>query len=187
MNKHEWILLISQIIGITAVVLYLLSFQLKRRGQIASVSCLSYLLYVVQYLLLGALSGAVMDVLSAVSSFFAGKKNTPRFRRYAKATALFFLFAIIAAGLILALAQRDWFELLPIAGAALQSGGLWFNNEQTIRIFGMAGAPFWLIYNIGTQAYGAAIGTALTILSILSALARYKEKKRPKACDPSAS
>jgi len=167
------LLIVSQIIGVAAVGLYLLSFQLKKRVQIVWVTCLSYLFYVVQYLMLGAFSGAVLDILSAASSYCAGQKNAPRFRRYAKAAAWLIMGAIVAAGLLLAYFRRDWVELLPIAGAGLQAGGLWFNKEQTIRRFGLAGAPFWLVYNFISQAYGAAVGAALTIVSTVIALIRF--------------
>lgn len=168
------VLILSQIIGITAVALYLLSFQLKKRGQIVGVTCLSYLFYVIQYLMLRAFSGAILDILSAGLSFGAGHKNAPRFRRYAKWAAATGLGAIVAAGLIITFLQRDPIELLPIAGAGLQAGGLWFNKEQTIRWFGLAGAPFWLVYNFMSQAYGAAVGAALTIVSTTVALIRFK-------------
>ena len=166
------ILIISQIIGIAAVALYLLSFQLKKRGQIVGVTCLSYLFYVTQYLMLGAFSGAILDILSAGLSFCASKKTA--LGRFAKWAAVSGLGAIVAAGLVITYLQRDPIELLPIAGAGLQAGGLWFNKEQTIRWFGLAGAPFWLVYNFMSQAYGAAVGAALTIVSTTVALARFK-------------
>ena len=172
------VLIISQIIGVAAVALYLWSFQLKKRSHIVWTTCLSYAFYVAQYLMLGAFSGAILDLLSAASSFFAGKKNEPGFRRYAKGVALSIFSLIVAAGVVLAVVQRDWIELLPIAGALLQTGGLWFNNEQTIRKFGLAGAPFWLAYNYISQAYGAALGAALTIVSTLVALIRYRKKQQ---------
>lgn len=172
------VLIVSQIIGVAAVALYLWSFQLKKRRQIVWVTCLSYALYVLQYLLLGAFAGAIMDILSAASSFFAGKKSSPRLKRHAKWIALVIFSLIIAAGLSLAVVQRDWVELLPIAGALLQAGGLWFNKEQTIRKCGLLGAPFWLVYNYLSQAYGAALGSLLTIVSTLIALARYRKKER---------
>ena len=53
-------LIISQIIGLGAVGLYLLSYQLKKRSHIVWVTCISNALYVLQYLLLGAFSGAVI-------------------------------------------------------------------------------------------------------------------------------
>lgn len=171
------VLIISQIIGIAAVALYLLSYQLKKRRQIVWVTCVSNALYVTQYILLGAFSGAVMDFLSTVSSFFAAEKNSPRFRRYARVIAISNLIIIAAAGLTIAFVQRDPLELLPIAGALLQTGGLWCNNEQTIRRFGLASAPFWLVYNFLSQAYGASVGSLLAIVSIITAMVRYRKSR----------
>lgn len=169
-------LIISQIIGLGAVGLYLLSYQLKKRSHIVWVTCISNALYVLQYLLLGAFSGAVMDIMSTVSSFFAAKKNDLPFRRHARYLALSNIIAIAAVGLISAAVQREWIELLPIAGALFQTGGLWCNNEQTIRKFGLCGAPFWLVYNYISQAYGASLGSMIAIISIIISMIRYRKK-----------
>ncbi len=171
------LLIISQIIGVAAVALYLLSFQLKKRRQIVWVTCISNAFYVLQYILLGAFSGAVMDFLSTVSSFFAGKKNAPWFKRYALWIALLNSGVITSVGLVLAVVRKDPVELIPIAGALLQTGGLWFDNEQTIRKFGLASAPFWLVYNFISQAYGAALGSVLAICSSIIAVVRYRKQK----------
>ena len=176
------ILIISQFIGTAAVALYLWSFQLKKRAQIVGVTCLSYIFYVTQYLMLGAFSGAVMDVLSAALAFLAGQKNAPRFRQTAKRLSWVVCGMIAAAGLMIAVLRQDWIELLPIAGALLQAGGLWFSKEQTIRVCGLAGAPFWLVYNFESQAYGAALGAALTVGSTVIALLRYRKKTGLEPC-----
>lgn len=167
------LLIVSQIIGLAAVGLYLLSYQLKKRKQIVWVTCISNALYVLQYLLLGAFSGAVMDFLSTVSSFLAAKKNDNPFKRYTKWLALSNMLVIATVGLATAFFQKEWIELLPIAGALFQTGGLWFDDEQTIRWFGLCSAPFWLIYNFISQAYGASLGSVCAIISIIISLARY--------------
>lgn len=172
------LLIISQIIGLAAVALYLLSYQLKNRRQIVWSTCLSNALYVLQYILLGAFSGAVMDFLSALSSFFAGKKNATWFKRYSKLLAVLTFILIAAAGIILAVVQKNPVELIPIAGALLQTGGLWFEDEQTIRKFGLASAPFWLVYNFISQAYGAALGSVLAICSSSIAIIRYRKRRK---------
>lgn len=89
-------LIISQIIGLAAVALYLLSYQLKKRKQIVWVTCISNALYVTQYLLLGAFSGAVMDFMSTVSSFFAAKKNDKPFALYKKPLTAVNILAIVS-------------------------------------------------------------------------------------------
>lgn len=166
----------SQIIGFAAVGLYLLSYQLKRRSQIVWVTCISNALYVLQYILLGAFSGAVMDVMSTVSSFFAAKKNDAPFNRFPRILGWSNMIIIAAVGLISACLQREWIELLPIAGALFQTGGLWCNNEQTIRKLGLCSAPFWLIYNYISHAYGPALGSLIAIISIIVSLIRYRKK-----------
>ena len=173
-------LIVSQIIGLAAVGLYLLSYQLKRRKSIVWVTCISNALYVLQYILLGAFSGAVLDFLSAVSSFFAAKKNDAPFLRYRKWLAASNLLLIAAAGIISAVLQRDPIELIPIAGALFQTGGLWFDNEQTIRKFGLMSAPFWLIYNFISQAYGASLGSVLAMISVITAMVRYRNTEKEK-------
>ncbi len=170
------ILIISQIIGFAAVGLYLLSYQLKKRKQIVWVTCISNLLYVLQYVLLGAFSGAVMDTMSTLSSFMAAKKNDKPFNRHSAWLGKVNLLLIAAVGLISAFAQKDWLEFLPIAGALFQTGGLWCENEQTIRKLGLCGAPFWLVYNFLSQAYGPALGSVIAIISIIVALYRYRRK-----------
>lgn len=166
----------SQIIGFAAVGLYLLSYQLKRRNQIVWVTCISNALYVLQYLLLGAFSGAVMDVMSTVSSFFAAKKNDIPFSRYARVLAWSNMIIIAVVGFISAFVQGEWIELLPIAGALFQTGGLWCDNEQTIRKFGLCSAPFWLVYNYISHAYGPALGSLIAIVSIVISMIRYRKK-----------
>ena len=170
------LLIISQIIGITGVSLYLLSFQLEKRKHIVLVTCLSNIMYVSQYLLLGAFSGAIMDILSTVSSFFATRKNTPAFKKYVKLIMALSISVIAVVGVILATIEKDYIELLPVVGAIFQTGGLWFDDEQTIRKFGLCGSPFWLLYNFISQAYGAALGSALVIISIIISMIRYRKR-----------
>ena len=71
-------LIVAQIIGLMAVSLYLFSYQLRKRLYIVWATCVANGLYVVQYLLLGAYAGAIMDVVSTIASFFAAKKDAQR-------------------------------------------------------------------------------------------------------------
>lgn len=175
----------SQIIGFAAVALYLLSYQLKKRKQIVWTTCISNALYVLQYCLLGAFSGAVMDFMSTVSSFFAAKKNDPPFKKYAVPLALINMLIILAVGVASALIQKDPIELIPVAGALFQTGGLWCDDEQTIRRFGLCSAPFWLVYNYISGSYGPALGSVFAIISIIISMVRYRKKKN--GCEENSS
>ena len=171
------VIIISQIIGLAAVGLYLLSYQLKNRKQIVWTTFFSNFLYVLQYILLRAFSGAVMDGLCAVGSFFAGEKHSPKLKPYIKWIAVVNLIVIAVAGVSIAISQRDFIELLPVVGTLFQTGGLWCEDEQSIRKFGLIGAPFWLVYNFIAQAYGAALGSVFIIVSAVVAMIRYRKKE----------
>ena len=169
-------LYLAQVLGFGAVGLYLLSYQLKKRTQIVWATFFSNLFYVVQYFLLGAFSGAAMDILSTVASLLAAGKHNPRFSRHTKWIVAGMVAVIIGVGLAIAIIRGSWLELIPIGGAVSQSVGLWCDKEQTIRKLGLCGAPCWLIYNFLSQAYGSALGSLFAIISILVSLVRYRKK-----------
>ena len=166
-------------VGILAVVLFLLSYQQKTRARIILFNTVSRGLYILQYLLLGAFEGAVLDILGAVSSVIAGKKNSGFVKKHARLFLILMDAVIVAAGLLL---YENVFSLLPIAGVLLHTTAFWIDDEKIIRRVSLAGSPFWFAYNFYSKAYGSAVGDLLTIGSILIAMFRYRktEKTSPK-------
>ena len=164
----------AQIIGLLAVATFLLSYQQKKRKNIILFNTLSRCLYILQYMLLGAFSGAVLDVLGAVSSVVAGKKHKGFVKRHAKAVLIAINGVIILAGVLIAFYNKRWLDLFPIAGVLLHTSAFWISDEKIIRRVSLLGSPFWLVYNLFSQAYGSAIGDLLTMGSIVIAMIRYK-------------
>ncbi len=169
--------LAAQVVGIFAVASFLLSYQMKKRRHIVLINALSNVLYVLQYIMLGAFEGAAIDVLSTVSSFAAHNKDKGIVGRWKKPIFILLNIAFIAAGLAL---YKNVFSLCAIAGAILQTGALWITKEKTIRLVSFVGAPFWLIYNLTSGAYGPALGSALCMVSIGVAIYRYDIIKQQK-------
>ena len=170
------LMIVTQIIGFLAVGLYLLSYQLKKRIHIVWVTFISNTFYVLQYLLLGAFSGAVMDILSTVASLFAARKNAPPFQKHKKIIVVSTLTIIFLVGIGIAILRRSYIELLPIAGAIFQTVSLWCDDEQTLRKWGLCATPFWLVYNFISKAYGASLGSLFALVSITVSLIRYRKK-----------
>jgi len=160
----------AQIVGILAVATYLLSYQLKKRKHIIAVNATSSFLYVLQYILLGALEGAAIDVLSAVGAVTAHNKDKKFIAKHTKLIIILLNLLFLATGLAL---YKNVFSLFPIAGAILQMSAFWITSEKRIRQVSFLGTPFWLTYNIACQAYGSAIGSILCMISIGSAIYRY--------------
>lgn len=169
--------LIPQFIGLLAVATFLLSYQQKKRKNIILFNVISRCLYILQYLLLGAFSGAVLDILGAVASVVAGKKHTGLIKKHLTLVIFLMNGLIVAAGLTIAIINRSWLDLFSLAGVLLHTGAFWLNSEKIIRRISLAGSPFWFVYNFLSHAYGSAVGDLLTMGSILLAMYRLREKK----------
>ncbi len=167
--------IIPQIIGLLAVATFLLSYQQKKRKNIIIFNAVSRCLYIIQYLLLGAFSGAVLDVLGAVSSVIAGRKHTPFVKKHTKIIIIAINTLIVLAGTAIAVINKSPLDLLPVAGVLLHTSAFWISREKTIRRVSLLGSPFWFVYNFLSHAYGSAIGDVLTICSIIIAMIKYRK------------
>ena len=166
---------IPQIIGLCAVATFLLSYQQKKRSNIIFLNAVSRCLYILQYVLLGAFSGAVLDILGMVSSVVAGKKHIAFIRKHTKQVLVAINACIIAAGLLIAYVNQSWLDLFSLTGVLLHTSAFWLNDERRIRQVSLLGSPFWFVYNFFSHAYGSAVGDLLTIGSILLAMARNRD------------
>ena len=167
--------LLAQIFGIFAVISFLLSYQQKKRNNIIIWNAMSRCLYIIQYFLLGAFEGAVLDILGTVSSVLAQKKEKRFIGQYSKAVFILINLAILSAGLAL---YENVFSLFPIIGVILHTSAFWIDEEKIIRRVSFLGSPFWLVYNLASHAYGSSIGDILTMISIGTAIYRYDIRRK---------
>lgn len=170
--------IVAQIVGLFAVCLFLLSYQMKTRRGIIFMNLSSRILYIVQYLLLGALSGAVLDILGSAASVVASKRDTPFMKKHLKLVFILTNAAIVGVGIAIAIVNQSVLDLLPIFGVLLHTGAFWLTRERVIRIVSLIGSPFWLTYNLASRAYGSALGDLLTMGSIVLALIKYGKKEK---------
>ena len=161
---------ITLIVEILALTTFVLSYQMNKRKNIILVNGCSSILYVLCYALKGSFDGATLDILSTVSAFVANNKHK---KFIAKNTALIIILInliMLVSGLV---AYEDLFTFCAVLGAILQTSALWISDEKKIRIVSFIGALFWLAYNLSVPAYGLAIGSFLSIVSIGTAILRY--------------
>ena len=160
----------ANVIGVIAVILFVLSYQQKERKNIIILNALSRVFYIIQYLLLSAFSGAALDILGIVISFLATKKDFFIKKKLLPTIIVCANLSIIVLGIIF---YQNIFSIFSVLGIALHTNAFWMTNERKIRIVSLLGSPCWLIYNISSHAYGSAVGDGLTICSIIIAIIRY--------------
>lgn len=169
--------ILANILGLIAMAMFVLSYQCKTRGSIIVFNAGSRILYVLQYILLGAFEGLVLDSAAFLVSLLAQQKHRPWLRKHLIPVIIGCNVFIVAAGLA---CWQNIFSLLPIVGVLFETGALWISKEKGIRWLSLLGAPFWMAYNLLFSAYGSAVGNVLTIVSIGIAIVRYDILKQKK-------
>ena len=71
-------------VGVLAVVIFVLSYQQKTRRGIVVCNVISRALYVLQYILLFAFEGAVLDIIGIIASVLAQNKDKPFIKKHLK-------------------------------------------------------------------------------------------------------
>ena len=175
--------ILATVFGVCAVVMFVLSYQIKNRRGLILCNAGSRVLYVLQYIALGAFEGALLDAVAFFVSLLCSKSNNGFIKKHFTVTVILANTAIIAAGLTV---YQNLFSLLPIFGVLFETLALWLKKERNIRIVSWFGAPFWLAYNLLSGAYASAAGNIFTLISITIAMLRYdlfkkesKDKKQP--------
>ncbi len=167
----------AQVLGFLAVAMFLFSFQLKARKNIIMANATSRVLYILQYVVLGAFEGAVLDFVGLLSSIMAKYKDKKFIKKYFNWIVIALNVFLFAVGAIL---YKNIFSLFAMLGIIFEVTALWLTKEKNIRILSAVAAPFWLAYNLASGAYGSAVGNVLTLASILIAMYRLDFKRH---CD----
>lgn len=178
-------LLIADILGYIVTVLCPISPQFKRKWQMLTVTLLANVLSGINFLLLGQVSAvgvtAVAITQAVLNVFRSGgeNKSTPKWE-------LAVLGACYVAGGLLpflvsgTLSEFRFLDAMPILGALLLCGYMAQRDEQKMRLFLLANAAVFIVYDIlvgSTQVYAQII----TVISVVIALIRYQREKKQKA------
>ena len=171
MKLGEIILLyIGNILGAIAILLFVCSFQLKTRKEIIVLSTVSRLFYVLQYICLGAYTGAITDFVAGIISVFVVKPD----KNYKKGIVFLLYIVIVISSIML---YKNFFSIFSFIAVTLEIIAIMFKKEKTVRIISLLAQPCWLIYNCYYMAWFSALGNFISIFSIVFALYRYDFKK----------
>lgn len=166
-----------QAIGIVAMAINIVSYQFKSKRNILLCMCAGSLLFSVNMLLLGAVTGGIMNLLGVARSLVYMKKDSLRIpikavnAAFISAYLLSYLLSFAVFGTEPSI-QNILLELLPIIGMSAMTIAFSGNNARLIRLSGFINSPCWLIYNIFNNAIGGIICEVLGLVSIISSLIR---------------
>lgn len=160
--------ILIRILGIVGLVLCVIPFQFKKHKHIVLCKMASEVSFAIQYFLLGAFTGAWLDLISGLRNFLFYK-----FVKYKRSTTP----VILAFGtLVVILGAVSWegpTSLLPIGAKLITTVSYGMKNERLLRYITLPSCILWIIYNVFFGSWEGAISDSLSLISILIAIYKF--------------
>jgi hypothetical protein len=162
----------GQIMGWLAALITFLSYQCKEHKKLIIVQTLSTLSICISYLLLGAWSGMLLNVVCIIRNFIIYRKDLKIF------SYSFWPYVLAALmGVMGAVSWQGPMSLLVIVALAVNTLFLYFPNVQNLRKSIVITSTMVLIYNAYFAVWGGVFNEAIAISSSIIGIYRYRKKK----------
>ena len=176
--------LIAQIIGLAAMSFNILSYQQKTRSRVIGFQLFGGLLFCINFFLLGAISGSLLNAVAVVRAIvFLNKEKLHA--DHPVWLAGFVGVYLLCYGLTFtvfgteATARSLILEALPVIGMTATTISFRLTDAKAIRRYGLISSPSWLIYNVASFSIGAIICEVLSLGSIVLGILRL-DREQPK-------
>ncbi len=160
---------LGQFLGIVAVILGFVSFQMKTPKKILACQITVAFLFAAHYLLIGAFDAAPLNLLAAVSNilyYFRAKRGSQSLFE-----PIFYITMITVIGI---LTWESWYTLILMFGLYATAIGLSLTEPQSTRKVMLIKAPLCLIYNALVLSVGGIIYECAVLASAIIGLIKYR-------------
>lgn len=168
---------IAQLFGAFGMGCLFLSYQQNERKKLIAGKLAADVMWVIHYLLLGALGGAIPNFVGIFREiiFMQGDKKWAR--------SVFFPIFFICLNWALALSTADLpLSLIPICASTFVTISLWAKKPRITRLIGAGVSTAFIVYDIFVHSWIGIINESVAIISIVIALVKeYKDAKAAKA------
>ena len=166
-------IVIGQIMGWMAALFTFLSYQCKSHKKLIIVQCLSSFSICISYLLLGAWSGMILNVVCLIRNFIIYRKDLKIF------SYSFWPYALAALmGVTGALSWQGPMSLLILVALVVNTLFLYFPNVQNLRKSIVVTSTMVLIYNAYFAVWGGVVNEMIAITSALIGIIRFKNSAK---------
>lgn len=164
--------LLTQAVGFLGTGLFFLSFQCKQNRRLFQVQFLSYLLYTIHFLMLGATTGGLSYVINLIRSLCLASRW-----KFARSNTM----CMILCGLqvaVLCFTWSGWISILPVVANIASTIGNYSNNARKIRIAGIfINSPLWIVYNIIVGSWAGIMDEVVSEASMILSIIRFGWKE----------
>lgn len=166
------IYIIGQIFGIIAVILGFVTYQVRTQKKLLFVQILTTLVFVIHYLLIGAVSGMALNMVAMVRNIVYSRRDLKIFSGKGWPAT----FAVIM-GIMGLLSWQGWYSVFVVLGLVINSLCMAFKDPQKIRKSILVTSPLVLIYDAFALSVGGMIYESVAIVSALVGILRFRKEK----------
>lgn len=172
----------AQIVMLLAFAVMTSSFWCKKRENILKLQIISSSLFVVQYLMLAAYTGAVLNAVAIARAVIFAKKNEVKDYENKKninwgSNMVLYVFLIVFVGLSI-LTWDGIVSIYALLATVLITVGLWADKPQHMRLSSNFSSVFWWLYNFNTGGYVGCVTELILFTSNTIALIKNREGKK---------
>lgn len=154
---------IVQSIGVIALIVNVFAFASRTRNHILTRQGISALFFTIHFFLLGAYTGAAMNLIVIIRNWVFEHKRAHAWARHTLWLGVFMLTPVAA----LLFSWQGPISLFPVVGTCFAVYGLWHNNARAIRIWILAATIIWTPYLIVMHSYPGLLNQFFTAGAVL--------------------
>ncbi|MBR3161565.1 MAG: YgjV family protein [Bacilli bacterium] len=164
----------AQIMGALALIFLICSFQNNNKKILLKFQVGSSFMYAMQYLLLGAFTGCLMNIVCMIRNYLFGKDEDIDI-------TLRWLIVILGTMSLLTMFSYDGvISLLPFFAVFSFTISLWIGNLRIIRIVEAIATILFIIYSIFVYAITGVFAYSFELSTVLFAIYRFDIKNNKK-------
>lgn len=174
--------ILAQVVGLFAMAFNIFSYQQRTQKRAIAFQLGGSVLFAVNYLMLGALVGGILNAIGIVRALvFLNKEKLhatrpPWLIGFTCMYLLSYLLTFTVFGKEPTLFNLI-VEFLPVVGMTATTISFRLSDAKAIRRFGLVSSPSWLVYNIVSFSVGAIICEVLSLCSIFIGMLRLDRNK----------
>lgn len=161
---------IGQALGIVAVILGFISYQMKLPRGIILTQLATAMVFAAHYLLIGAVTAAVLNFLAGlkcIAYYFRDKRGSRSL-----VEPIVFIVLVIVSGI---LTWESWYSIALMLGLVVDTVGLAMPDAQMTRRFVFVKSPLCLLYNAMVFSVGGIIYECAVLISSVIGLMKYRK------------
>lgn len=168
---EQFFYILGQALGVVAVILGFVSFQMKTSKGILCCQIATASLFSAHYLLINAITAMALNIIAAVMCVFYYFRNKRGGKSLFEPT--FFTLLVIITSVF---TWDGWYSVFISAGLVLNAIALSLSDPQKTRTVMLVKSPLCLIYNIIVISVGGSVYESVALISSIIGLIKYRNK-----------